>query len=171
MSQQIKLPDELEVTGRTASYTYRTPGKYLLKIPAGMEVRAKLQGAQGGGGGAGYSSGGQQGEGAGRIVPGNLGEMGVYKETQWMKGGDVIPIEVGKGGEGGRGVLGLHGGYGVDGWVRVEIRRMGVRARLRYASCGLWNTAALWFTWQKAGVIAGIVAAVATVIAVAINVD
>lgn len=171
MSQQIRLPDELEITGRTASYTYRTPGKYLLKIPAGMEVRAKLQGAQGGGGGAGYSSGGQQGEGAGRIVPGNPGEMGVYKETQWMKGGDVIPIEVGKGGKGGSGVLGLHGGKGVDGWMRVEIRRMGVRARLRYASFGLWNTAALWFTWQKAGVIASIVAAVATVIAVAINVD
>ena len=115
MSQQTRLPDELDITGRTASYTYRTPRKYLLKIPAGVEVRAKLQGAQGGGGGAGYSGGGQQGEGGGRIVPGNPGELGEYKETQWMKGGDVIPIEVGEGGKGGCGELGLHGGKGVDG--------------------------------------------------------
>ena len=43
MSQQIRLPDELEITGRTASYTYRTPGKYLLKIPVGMEVRANCK--------------------------------------------------------------------------------------------------------------------------------
>ena len=167
MSQQIRLPDELEITGRTASYTYRTPGKYLLKIPAGVEVRAKLQGAQGGGGGAGYSSAGQQGEGGGRIVPGNPGGSGEHKQTQWMRGGDVIQIEVGEGGKGGRGVAGLHGGKGVDGWARVEIRRMGIRTRLRYAAIGLWNKAALWSTWQKAGVIASIVAAIAAVIAVA----
>ena len=170
MSQQLRLPDELEITGRTASYTYRTPGKYLLKIPAGVEVRAKLQGAQGGGGGAGFSSAGQQGEGGGRIVPGNPGGLGEYKETQWMKGGDIIPIEIGEGGTGGRGVMGLHGGKGVDGWVRVEIRRMGVQARLRYASIGLWNRGTLWVTWQKAGVIASIVAATAAVIAVAITI-
>ena len=169
MSQQIRVPDELEITGRTASYTYRTPGKYLLKIPAGAEVRVKLQGAQGGGGGAGYSSAGQQGEGGGRIVPGHLGGSGEYKETQWMRGGDVIPIEVGEGGKAGRGVAGLHGGKGVDGWVRVEIRRMGVRTRLRYASIGLWNKAAPWFTWKKVGVIASIVAAIAAVIAVAMT--
>lgn len=166
MSQEIGLPDELEITGRTASYTYRRPGKYLLKIPAGVEMRAKLQGAQGGGGGAGFSSAGQQGEGGGRIVPGDPGELGEYKETPWKKGGNVIPITVGEGGTGGRGVAGLHGGKGADGWVRVEIRRIGVQARLRYAFIGLWNKGTLWVTWQKVGVIAGIVAAIAAVITV-----
>ena len=167
MTQQVRLPDELEITGRTASYTYRTPGRYLLKIPAGAEVRAKLQGAQGGGG-AGFSGAGQKGEGGGRIVPGNPGELGEYKETKWMRCGDVIPIEVGEGGRGGRGVEGLHGEKGADGWVRVEIRRIGMRARLRYASIGLWGKASIWLTWQKAAAIASIVAALAAVIAIAV---
>ena len=165
MTRQIRLPDEFEINGRTASYTYRTPGKYLLKIPSGVEVRAKLQGAQGGGG-AGFSVGGQQGEGGGHIVPGGPGGLGEYEETNWMKGGQVIPIEVGKGGKGGGGVHGLHGGKGVDGWVRVEIRRIGLRAWLRCLCSGLWRKASQWLTWQKAGVIASIVAAIAAVIAI-----
>ena len=71
MTQQSRLPGEIEITGRTAAYTYRTPRKYLLKIPSGVEVRAILQGAQGGGGGAEYSGGGHQGEGGGHIVSGS----------------------------------------------------------------------------------------------------
>lgn len=166
MTPQSRLPDELEITGRTASYTYRTPGEYLLKIPPGVEVRAIVQGAQGGGGGAGYSSGGRQGEGGGSFVPGSLGGLGEYKESKWMRGGNVFPINVGEGGKGGRGVDGLHGAKGADGWVRVEIRRIGLRARLRYVSSGLLSKVSLWLTWQKAGVIATLVGVIIAVIAV-----
>ena len=64
-----------------------------------------------------YSSGGRLGESGGSIVPGSLGGLGESKETKWMRGGSVFPIEVGEGGKGGRGVGGLHGGKGADGWV------------------------------------------------------
>ena len=87
-------------------------------------------------------------------------------ETKWMKGGDLLTITVGEGGKGGHGVKGLRGGKGADGWIRVEIRRIGLRARLRYVCSGLWSKVSLWITWQKAGVLAGIVAAIAAVIAV-----
>ena len=165
----MRLPDELELTGRTASYTYRTPGKYLLKIPSGVEVRAVVQGAQGGGGGAGYSTGGCLGESGGSIVPGNPGGLGESQETKWMRGGSVVRIEVGEGGKGGRGVGGLHGGKGAGGWVRVEIRRMGLRSRLLYISSGLWSKTSPLRTWQncmKVGAIASIIGVPMAVIAV-----
>ena len=42
---------ELNINGRTASITYRTPGLYSLSLPIGdLEVRIIGQGAQGGGG-------------------------------------------------------------------------------------------------------------------------
>ena len=129
-------------------------------------MRVVGQGAQGGGGGAGYSGRGNQGEGGGLIAPGQSGKMGEYMKSKWVKGGDVLTITVGEGGRGGRGVEGLHGGKGADGWMRVEIRRIGMRAQLRYVASDLWSKASMWLTWQKAGVIAGIVAAIATVIAV-----
>ena len=169
MTGEVQLPDELMITGRTASYTYRTPGKFLLKIPSGLEVRAIVQGAQGGGGGAGYSSGGHQGGGGGRIAPGSPGGLGGYKEGKWMSCGGIFPIEVGEGGKGGRGVQGLHGAKGADGWVRVEIRRIGLRRRLRYISSGLWSKASQWLTWQncmKAGAIGSIIGVPIAVIAV-----
>ncbi len=164
MRREAKLPDELKITGRTASYTYRTPGNYLLTTPRGVEVRVTVQGAQGGGGGARYSGGGHQGEGGGSIVRGGLGKLGENKESKWMRVGDVLEIEIGEGGKGGRGVEGLHGGKGADSWVQVEIRRIGLRARLRYISSELWSKASQWLTWQKTGVIVGIVAVIVTII-------
>ena len=86
-----------------------------------------------------------------------------------MRGGDVFPIVVGEGGKGGLGVEELHGGKGADGWVRVEIRRIGLRARLRYVSSGLWSKASQWLTWQncmKAGAIGSIIGVAIAVIAV-----
>lgn len=139
-----------------------------MRIPLGLEVRVVGQGAQGGGGGAGYSRGGPDGEGGGRIVPGHPGSMGEYFETKWMKGGTMLTVTVGVGGEGGRGVEGLHGGKGADGWMRVEIRRIGLRARLRYVCSWLLGQVSLRLTWEKAGVIVGAVAALAAVIAVVI---
>lgn len=169
MTLQTRLPDELAITGRTASFTYRTAGTYHLKVSSGIELRILGQGAQGGGGGAGYSRRGHRGEGGGRLVAGKPGQLGEYTETKWMKGGDVLTITVGKGGRGGRGVEGLHGGKGADGWMRVEFRRIGLRARLRYFSIRLWNKASQWLTWQncmKAGAIGSIIGVLISAIAV-----
>ena len=86
-----------------------------------------------------------------------------------MKGGNVLTITVGEGGKGGRGVEGQHGGKGADGWLRVEIRRIGLRARLRYFSLGLWGKVSEWLTWQKAGVIGTIISVLISAIAIAVT--
>ena len=165
----MTTPDELDIDGHTVSYTYRTPGKYALAIPSYLEARITLRGGQGGGGGAGLTGGGKHGEGGGAIVPGGPGMSGGRLQTEWFKGGgDALHIEVGQGGKGGRGVLGLHGGQGEDGWVKIEVRRMGLRSRLRYLVSRLWQRAyawgSAWLTWQKAGVVVGIIALSVTVI-------
>ncbi len=147
---------------RTASYTYRTPGKYLLNIPSGLELRVVGQGAQGGGGGAGYSREGHQGEGGGRVVPGHPGETGEYIETKWMKAGEVV-ITVGQGGRGGHGVEGLLGGRGADGWMRVEVRAIRLLSRLRYVVIELWGRVSEWLSWTKAGTLVGVVGLVVAV--------
>ena len=165
----MALPDDIKINGRTASYTYRTSGKYRLIIAPGLEARVVGQGAQGGGGGAGYSRGDDEGEAGGRIVPGQPGKMGEYFESEWMKIADVLESSVGGGGKGGRGVKGLHGGKGADGWVRVEIRAIGLRARLLSVSSRFWSKASPWFTWRnfmKAGAVASIIGAIFGVTAV-----
>ena len=159
------MPDRFEINKRTASYTFRTPGKYQLKIPAGMEVRAKGQGAQGGGGGAGYSVGGYQGEGGGQMVPGQSGAMGSYCKTGWSPGPVRLELEVGEGGRGGRGVFGIDGGKGADGWVQVEIRAVNLRTKLRYMFARVWHNVVSWITWTKVGAIVGILSTVLTAIA------
>ena len=153
-------PNELEINGRTASYTYRTPGKFQLNITPGLEVRFVGQGAQGGGGGAGYSHGKIRGEGGGRIIPGQPGDMGEYFESEWMTVAGELEITVAEGGKGGRGVQGLHGGKGADGWVRVEIRAIGIRSRLRSISSRTWRKLLPWSTWQnfmKVGAVSSVI--------------
>ena len=139
-----RQPDELEISGRTASYTYRTPGSYLLKIPPGSELRVIGQGAQGGGGSAGYSRRGEKGEGGGHIVPGHPGNTGKSLETVWMPVDDVVAFTVGEGGRGGCGVEGLDGGKGTDGWIRVEVRAIRLLARIRYVSAKYWDSLSTW---------------------------
>ena len=121
-------PDELGIIGRTAHYIYRTPGTYKLRIPSRYEFRLRGQGAGGGGGGANYVAGGYAGEGGGQIAPGQPGEPGKYWESGWHQGDKDIEIGVPRGGKGGRGVEGLDGGKGADGWIQVEVRRLGLRA-------------------------------------------
>ena len=66
--------------------------------------------------------------------------------------------------KGGRGVGGLHGAKGKDGWLRVEIRRIGILGRLRYTCKDLWVRLSQWISWQKAGVIAAVVGAIVGVL-------
>ena len=157
-------PDLFEIKKQTASYTFRTPGTYQLTIPPGVEVRASVQGAQGGGGGAGYSVGGSQGEGGGLVVPGQSGATGGYSETGWNRGPVALVLEVGEGGVGGHGAHRIDGGKGADGWVRVEIRAINLRTRLRYRSVRTWNNTLAWTTWTKVGVIVGILSAILTAV-------
>lgn len=161
-----QLPDELEISGRKASYTYRKPGEYRLAIPSGLEYRITMQGAQGGGGGAGYSRGGSRGEGGGRIVPGAPGVAGQIKEFKWRRAGEVLIITIGAGGQGGRGVEGLDGATGADGWMRIEVRKIGPLARLRNLTLLFRNHLSAWFTWTKGDAIATIVTAALTFIMV-----
>lgn len=123
-----------------------------------------MQGAQGGGGGAGYSRGGRRGEGGGRIVPGDPGGIGEIKRITWTKAGEVLTITIGAGGEGGRGVEGFDGGTGADGWMRIEVRKISFLARIRYLSIKFWNHLSNWFTWTKIGAIATVITAGLTVI-------
>ena len=154
-----RQPDDLSVSGRTASFTYRQPGFYQLRIPPELEFRVIMQGGQGGGGGAGYSVGGSKGAGGGHLFPGQRGRIGQRTETMWIRGNDIQLI-VGEGGRGGSGVEGLDGGRGADGWARVEVRAIRLPARLRYVVATIWGSVSTWFSWSKAGVIATIVASV-----------
>ena len=169
------IATELNIHRRRASITYRTPGLYSLRLPIGdLEVRMIGQGAQGGGGGAGYSSGGVEGKGGGQIDPGQTGEEGEYQDSGWRGLSSLIDrphdhsvvfdINVAEGGKGGRGVGGLHGAKGKDGWLRVEIRRIGILGRLRYTCKDLWVRLSQWISWQKAGVIAAVVGAIVGVL-------
>ena len=163
-------PDDFDVSRRRASYTYRTPGQYRVKIPSGTEFRAILQGGQGGGGGAGYATGGfPDGGGGGTIVPGEHGQRGEIKETPWARGPDELTIITGKGGDGGQGIYGLHGGRGADGWIRVEIRRWTWRSTLKASGKRLWRTLSTWGTWQKVALIVTILGGVAAVVTLAIT--
>ena len=166
---------ELNIYRRTASITYRTPGLYSLRLPIGdLEVRMIGQGAQGGGGGAGFSSGGVDGKGGGQIVPGQTGGEGQYQDSGWQRltslidrpedQSVVLDINVPEGGRGGPGVGGLHGAKGKDGWMRVEIRRVGVLGGLRYTCKDIWIRISQWITWQKAGVITAVVSAIAGIL-------
>ena len=166
---------ELSIYGRTASIRYRTPGLYSFSLPFGdIEVRMIGQGAQGGGGGAGYSAGRVDGGGGGQIVPGQTGEDGQYRDSGWQRLSSlvdrphdqhvVLDINVPGGGRGGRGVEGLHGAKGRDGWIRVEIRRVGIQGRLRYAFRDFRVRISQWVTWHKAGVIVGILTLLVVVI-------
>ena len=166
---------ELNVYGRAASITYRTPGLYSLKLPSGdLEVRMIGQGAQGGGGGAGYSVGGVDGLGGGQIIPGQSGEEGQYGDSGWQRLSSIIDqprdenvvinIDIGEGGKGGRGVAGLHGAKGRDGWIRVDIRRVGILGRLRYTCKDSWVRVTQWITWQKASVIAAVTSAIVAIL-------
>lgn len=162
---------ELNMYGRTASITYHTPGLYSLRLPIGdLEVRMIGQGAQGGGGGAGYSTGGVDGKGGGQIVPGQTGGEGEYQDSGWQRltslidrpedQSVVLDISVPEGGRGGRGVEGLHGAKGRDGWICVEIRWIGILGRLRYTCKGLFVRISQWITWQKASVIAAVISTI-----------
>lgn len=161
----VSVPDLFEIKKRTASYTFRTPGKYRLEIPAKVEVRVAGQGAQGGGGGAGYSVGGSQGEGDGQIMLGQPGAMGSCFETEWSPGPVALDLEVGEGGSGGRGVFGLDGGKGADGWMRIEIRAINLRTKLRRVFKRVWDKALSWITWTKVGAIVGILSLILGVVA------
>ena len=151
---------ELNIYRRTASITYRTPGLYSLRLPIGdLEIRMIGKGAQGGGGGAGYSTGGTDGKGGGQIIPGQTGEEGQYQDSGWRRLSSVIDrphdqyvildINVAEGGKGGRGVGNLHGAEGRDGWICVEIRRVGILGRLRYTCKDLWVRISQWITGRR----------------------
>ena len=166
---------ELNIHRRKAYITYRTPGLYSLRLPIGdLEVRMIGQGAKGGGGGAGYSSGGVDGKGGGQIVPGQTGHEGEFQDSGWRRLSSLIDrphgqsvvfdINVAEGGKGGRGVEGLHGAKGKNAWIRVEIRRIGILGRLRYTCKDLWVLLSQWISWQKAGVIAAVVSAIVGII-------
>ena len=162
---------ELNIYRRTASITYRTPGLYSLRLPNGdLEIRMIGQGSQGGGGGAGFSTGGVDGKGGGQIVPGQTGEEGQCLDSGWRRLSSlinrphdqhvVLDIQVAEGGKGGRGVGDLHGAKGKDGWICVEIRWVGKSGRLRHACIDTWARISQWITWQKAGVIAAAISAI-----------
>ena len=156
---------ELKIYKKVAAYTYRSPGIYYLAVPPGLEVRISMQGGMGGGGGAGFSIGGQHGQGGGSIVPGSPGKPGEYVDLGWRDssdfGGNPIKITVGAGGEGGHGVSGLDGGKGLDGWAKVEIRTPSLltKARLIFRTT-LWQPIrtviariSKRLTWNKSGVL------------------
>ena len=111
----------------------------------GLEMRMLRQGTQ---------------SGARELVPGQSGEYVDYTSIGWNDQIPGLAITVGGGVESGRGVEGLDGRKGAEDWVRIEVRKIGLRANVRHFVGGLWGKTSAWMNWTKASFIATVAAAI-----------
>ena len=142
--RSLNTPDEFELRKNTASYTYRTPGTYDVNFGHGLEIRMLRPDRQSGG----------------RLVPGQSGEYVDYTSMDWDHQITGLEFTVREGVEGGRGVEGMDGSKGAEDWVRIEVRKIGLRAKVRHFVGGLWGKTSAWMNWTKASFIATVAAAI-----------